>query len=206
MPHVLLTSFQARLAQLARARVRMEKLYDDDGVALRDTLALYEALFLRAVVAFEEFLEEVFFLMMQRRITRAPQPVHLGPGYCRISPRFRAGPVVMREVVFQGENYLKWLPIRDTIDRAELYLIEGRPFTNLDVADKQVLHDITTVRNAISHNSAHSLRTFLKMIEGMPLLRGESTPAGFLRSKSNPTQTRFEVYMGNLGTIAAKLC
>ena len=66
---------------------------------------------------------------------------------------------------------------------------------------------IGTIRNAIAHHSMHAAeRLKTKVIQNLALLKGEKTPAGFLRSQLNPNSRRFEAYISELGRIAAHLC
>jgi hypothetical protein len=113
------------------------------------------------------------------------------------------------DILLQGDKYLVWLPFENTEKRAKLYLKGGGPFSELTGGDKSVMTTITTIRNAIAHKSDHALAKFEHTVVGsLPLLRGERSPSGFLRSqlRSGTVQNRFEIYIGELGRLASELC
>jgi hypothetical protein len=179
----------------------METLYDDKRIALRDLHAVYEALFLRAVTGFEVFLEELFVGILERKIR---YPIE------RVSLRMKAkSRDALMEILLQGDMYLDWLPFDRTVDRAKLYLEEGKPFSELEDADKGTIKRVMITRNAIAHSSKHAMDKFHKVvIGGQALLRGERKPAGFLRAqvRAAPVQNRFEVFVAEMNRIASQLC
>lgn len=167
----------------------------------RDVETVYESLFLRAVVGFEQFCEALFFDIVNRRVRYAQ---------CDVEPWIKqCPPEALRGIVFQGDNYLDWIPYPRSLDRSNLFMVDGKPFSNLDPGERSKVQTIVTIRNAISHSSEHSQRTFIRSVIGnQPLLPRERTPAGFLRSPltTRPAiRRRFEVYVGDLGLMAAKI-
>ena len=59
--------------------------------------------------------------------------------------------------------------------------------------DESMIKTVITIRNAIAHSGAYAKREFERtVISSRALLRGERTPAGFLRTDANPVQKRFE--------------
>jgi hypothetical protein len=201
VPRTALIAFRRSLQNLDYTRERMEKLYAADLIALGDLHSVYEALFLRAVTSFETFLEDLFMSILERRTRYSSQRVSL-----RMKTISREA---LLDILLQGDDYLQWLPYANTERRARLYLRDGKPFCELDDGNKSVLKTITTIRNAIAHQSSYATELFQnKVIGSLPLLRGERNPAGFLRSqvRGGPVQNRFEVYAGTLARIAVALC
>jgi hypothetical protein len=201
VPRRELVAFHRSLRNLDYTRKRMEDLYDDAKIRKRDLDSVYEALFLRAVTSFESFLEELFLGIMEGRVRYSSTS-----GVSRrMTTKSREALV---EIVFQGKNkYLNWLPFQHTEDRAGLYLREGKPFSSLEDGDRSVVKTITLIRHAIAHRSKHSMDEFrTKVLGSLSLLKGERTPAGFLRSRVHSGGNRFEAYVGVLGKIAAILC
>src|SRR5688572_13832542 len=82
---------------------------------------LLEAVFVKAFTEFEWFLEELFFAVL----TRGTRIEASGP---RVAIR---DPALAREVASAGQRYLSWLPLADTVERAERLLVGGEPFTRL---------------------------------------------------------------------------
>ena len=195
----LLADFHRRLTELEHTRSRMESLYASGNVAKRDVLIIYEALFIRAVSGFEHFCEELFFAIVSRRIQYSRS---------RVSIRIKCKSEVMREIILQGDKYLDGLPYERTERRAELYLAEGKPFTELTSADRSLLQTVVTIRHAIAHSGDHAKQKFHKQVIGSQKVgHGERTPAGFLRSqfRDSPVQNRFQVYVAGLGRIAGQI-
>ena len=177
----------------------MESLYLEGRITLTDLHSVYEALFLRALTGFEVFLENLFFSILGGKAKYPKSRVSV-----RMTP---SSSKALSEIIHQGDKYLKWIPFDNTEKRARLYLNGGRPFSELDDAGKLTIRTVTTIRNAIAHNSPHALKQFkTKIIGSAFLLRSEKRPAGYLRSQVNPTQKRFEVYVIELARIASDLC
>jgi hypothetical protein len=202
MPHPQdeLGKFQRSLQRLNSTRHRMEKLFAAERINRTDLDSVYEALFLRAVTSFEAFLEDLFLAILVGRARYSRQRVRV---LMTASSR-----EALMQILLQGNAFMNWLPFANTEKRAKIYLKDGRPFTELDDGDKSQLKTITVIRNAIAHKSPHALSEFEKTVNSIPLLQNERNPAGYLRSRitSGPAQSRFEVYMGQLGKCAGLLC
>jgi hypothetical protein len=179
----------------------MDSLHSQGQIVLRDLESVYEALFLRAVTSFEAFLEELFISILREKTTYSQS---------RVSLRMRAAnSAALLEILLQGKDYMQWLPFNATEQRANLYLKGGRPFSELTNGDKSMMKTITTIRNAIAHRSDFAMRQFeTKVIGNQSLLPRERTPAGYLRVavSSQPPQTKFDSYMGELSRLSAALC
>src|SRR5258708_14816010 len=207
MSHVILAGFHRQLVDMDHTRKRMESLYRCGHITLRDIASVYEALFLRAVTFYEKYCETLFFSILEGRTCYSAKKVERNIK--------QASPRMFRVLVFQGQKYLDWLPFEKTEKRVALYLCRrgpdrdcGRPFMDLANNEKTTLQTIMTIRHAIAHSSEHAIRKFKQIVIGnQALLSREKTPAGFLRSQvSNaPVQTRFEVYLADLGGIATRL-
>jgi len=193
-------AFQAKLRALEYTRQRVEELYSQRVLARRDIESVYEGLFLRSVIAFEDCLEVLFF-----QIVRGRSPIRRWNTGAKFSA---ASDVVIREILLQDKDYLDWLPYKRTQSRAKLYLKGGRPFLGLGDGDLSKLAQIQLIRNAIAHASKFAREQFAqKVIGNTRLSPREKTPAGFLRSllSSSPATTRLEVFVAAMGAIAGKL-
>jgi hypothetical protein len=176
----------------------VEDLHSRAQLALRDVETVYEGLFLRSVTGFEDLLECVFFRVLNGDVGGS----RLGG---KISAQSRA---VMRDVLLDGDDYLDWLPYKKTLDRARRYLRGGRPFNAIEGDDLNKLSQLVRIRNAVAHSSKHATRVFQqKVIANIPLLPRDRKPASFLRTifRTAPAMTRFEMYVAELGQMAAKL-
>ena len=158
--------------------------------------SLYEGLFLRAVVGFEDLLQDVFFAVLSGKSSKkAWTPIVTG--------RMRD----LRRCIFDQKRYLDWLPYRNTVGRANLYLSHGLPFTLLDDRQKTLLNSIVCIRNAIAHPSEFALEKFRRVVVGNTSLPPkERRPSSFLLGYSRPSHRRYEVYARGLGSIASMFC
>jgi hypothetical protein len=200
-PRAELVKLQRSLQRLNYTRHRMEKLFSVKRISKTDLDSVYEALFLRAVTSFEVFLEDLFVAILEGRARYSRNRV-------RVLMSASSRDDLMR-ILLQNNAYMNWLPFNNAERRAKIYLKDGRPFSDLSDGDKSILKTITVIRNAIAHKSAHALSEFNRTVTGaLPLLHNERSPAGFLRSRitSGPAQSRFEVYMGELGRCAGLIC
>lgn len=201
MASILLRSLQRRLADALKVQGSIEHLVQDGALGVRHAEAVYEGLFLRAVTAFEGHLEDTFYAAVL-----GTEPF---PG-ARVSPRATIrSHTVLRPLLHRGSPYLNWLPYQETRTRARHFLRGGRPFTLLDDGLLSSLNRIHLTRNAIAHSSRHAQSKFREVVVGnTPLRPPERRPAGFLRSvlRQGPTQTRFEVFVNDLGRAGAIIC
>jgi hypothetical protein len=180
----------------------MEDLFQAEKIVRRDLDTVYESLFLRGVTSFESFVEDLFISILERR-TRYKPARHVSLHMKTVSHE------ALMAILLQGDQYLKWLPFKETERRARLYLIDGKPFTELDNGDKSVVQTINTIRNAIAHRSKYAMSEFqTKVIGSHSLLPREKNPAGYLQSRigTDGSPTRFEVYIQVLGKVAMTLC
>ncbi|MBL9147533.1 MAG: hypothetical protein JNM94_02450 [Phycisphaerae bacterium] len=191
-----LERFHARLRGIEHTRKRTHALMSAKTITRRDTHSMYEALFIRAVVGFEAFCEELFEQIMKQRL-RYPKS-HAAPLVQCTSW------IVMDTLIRGGRNYADWLPYERTIERADAFLLNGSPFKKLNKTQVDTLSRIHVIRNAIVHPSAHARKRF-ETIAGVALSSGERTPAGYLCGFNAPDQTRLEAYTGELGIFAQTL-
>lgn len=195
------SNFNSRLHALEITRSKVERLASRGELVRRDVEKVYESLFLKAFTELESNIEELFIGLLTKRIL---------PSSRDIIPRivFKSD-LVAREIVYGGRNYFDWFPYDRTIMLSEAFFRAGRPFTELDNADRRKCENLLLIRNAIAHNSAHATRQFInKVIGATPLLSRERTPSGFLRSQIvslSSSQTRFEFFMMEMRALVQKL-
>lgn len=186
--------FQRIIKQSDVTRRRVESEYTKGTLVRRDLEIVYEGLFLRAVVAFEDFLESAFFLALADR-----------SGKKSWGPLFGGSTKSLRACVFGEKKYLDWLPYDRTLTRANLYLKSGKPFSLLSDGEKSKLSHIVTIRHAIAHSSDSAFKKFEKDVIGATAVpSNERRPAGYLRGFSSIGMTRYQVYVQSLGGIAQR--
>lgn len=195
-----LNGFIGHLSNIEFTRKKMERLFDKKLLVKRDIEIIYTGLFLNALTYFENFIEELFINLL---IADSVHP----SATVKAKHKFNSTKIC-REIIYTGGKYVDWFPYDFTIKRAEIFLKNGKPFTNLDKTDRKVLTQIFYVRNAIAHKSRHSIKMFNKhVIEGLILMPREKTPVGFLRSlfAMAPSQTRYQYYISQIVHMSRKL-
>jgi hypothetical protein len=201
----VLSRLRTRIERLDVIRNRMESLLRRNKITSKDVESVYESLFMRAVVAFETFLEELFFAIAHGKIKYSSRKIT-----CKLSG---ISEDVIQDIVHQGKSYVNWIPYESTKQRVLLYMRIvgskandcGRPFLELKKPQTDSLGNIVIIRNALAHSSNHAMNEYKsKIIGNRPLLPAEKSPAGYLRVKDAASgQTRFEGYVTELISIAA---
>ena len=197
----LANKFIVRTEDLEKTRAKMEALFNAGQVGLNDIEQVYSGLYLDIFTEFEITIENLFLGLLS------------GSLYSRknlIERKAKIQPVSMtRAIVFGDRAYLDWLPYRDkTIERAEVYFVDGKPFTLLTSTQKSNLDEYGIIRNALAHKSDSAKKRFQKLINGLSLLPREKSPTGFLRSRpySASTQTQYEITVWELIDMIKNLC
>lgn len=154
---------------------------------------LAEAIFVKAFTEFESFLEELFFGILT--------------GATRVEgakPRLRIRDADLARDLATGEarsGYLSWLPLGDTMRRAERFLVDGAPFARLDRRStiKNDLDRAQKVRNATAHKSADAHAKFQTAVNG-----NYATSGDYLISRSG-SKTACESILDDLHRYADAL-
>ena len=191
----------AHLKALEWTRAKVERLFDPERrLVRRDVERVYEGLYLDAFTSFERSIEELFVALLTNRVAQTGVVTRVN---------FRSSKVA-RDVILGGnKKYVDWFPYDRTEERAKAFFRSGEPFTRLSNNDKKMIEELVIIRNAIAHRSRHSINRFEQKLivgKGLPLPPRERTPAGFLRSKIDPSTTRFQDYLAVIADIMRKLC
>ncbi len=185
--HSLVTQYLGRLKRLRNCCTRIDDLVEKGQLAVTDCDQVYEATFLAATALFEHFLEESLICVV---CSRHPK---MGRGIL-LKPRTREH---FQRLLFANRDYVDLLPYKRTIQLAELYLDEGRPFSSIPEDRRGLLTEAVTIRHAIAHRSQKAITEFRCKITGVDSLPPHRQfPGPFLRSvfRHGPRQTRHELY------------
>jgi hypothetical protein len=200
MARAILKAFNSRQKGIEITRKRVERLFRSGNINRRDMEMVYEAIFIRSVIAFENFCEKLFFGILEGTAK------HKNKAVC---PLIKSkSKKALRKIILAKKSYVNWIPYSETEARANLYLDGGLPFTTLDANQKKIIATIIYIRNAIAHRSKHAMKVFKKeVVKNYPtLLPIERSPAGFLRSNVAGGITRFQDYIENLTRFSDQLC
>lgn len=197
----LAQELNAKLQSLEYTRVRIERLYAESHIAQRDKKHVYEGLFLKAYVQFESFIENLFFgLIVSNSAIHTPSTI---VPLVKINSH-----AVARKLAMGDKNYLDWLPYSNMKKHTEKLLRGGKPFSSLSSNQKQDLVTLSVIRNAIAHESDHSIEQFhAKVATSSTLKPSERRPSGFLMGiyRANPSETRYQLYASKMSQIAFHL-
>lgn len=193
------TRYQARVTTLLDCLRRVELAHDDHGLHMADVYLLYESTFLTAVALFEALLEDVLVEAACGR--RGSQVGSYAIATARSRDKFRM-------MLHHGRQYVDLLPFDRAVETARLYLNDARPFAQIPSADRQYLAEIVWTRNAVAHRSDSAASMFRKKVPGVTsLVKNQQKPGPFLRTvyRSNPWQTRNELYLATMARITKDL-
>lgn len=189
------------LERLSRTAAKLEALHSVGQLARRDLEAVYEGLYIRALTAFEGFIEDLFFDVMLGRLSY--------PARRDVLPRIQVRTErVLYSILKPGRSHLDWLPYSQTRDRAKTYLRGGRPFTEVDTSRDLTIYKWTVVRNRIAHDSREAQAKFEQhILAEFALPPRRRNPVGFLRQQIqlNPSVSRFDAILQEMASIAGEL-
>lgn len=161
---------------------------------------VYEALFVRAYVAFEGFLEAFFLELVSGSHQSQRSTVKKVANF--------ASEDAARTMIHQGRPYVDWMPYNDhTKKRAAFFFDKGGPFSELDDPRLRTLEETKTIRHAIVHASRSARISFDRLAPpraGSP----RPTPAQYLREvviHGPPPTNRFQVFLAEFSEIASTL-
>ena len=201
MEQKLLKSLSYKLRHIEFSRLRVESLFREKVIVKRDLDVAYSGLVINAVTAFENYLEELFFLIMSGKVSFHRDARPIARSISKLSKKD------IRSLVLGDNKYINWLPYDLTVKRSLAYLIEGNPFKKLKDQDTESLNKIAKIRNAIAHSSPFSVESFRKLTSDATLPPRERTPIGYLRSvyRTSPTTIQFQSLTAEIIRMSNKL-
>ena len=161
-----------------------------------------ELAFLKAFLAWENFLEETFVLyLVGRKPPGAPAPTRYAfpPSYA----------VASEWVVPEGRHYASWTVAADVSRRAERFFRQGRPFSTTLRANQNALDEARILRNAIAHSSASTQQKFENLVRqklgSLPANLNVGAFLGRTVPRSSPPQSFFDFYVDRIEMCATQL-
>ena len=97
------------------------------------------------------------------------------------------------------EAYVTWLPYnRYTLRRSKALFSSGRPFANLSKSEVAALGRMTTIRNALAHESYAARLSFRgAFTDNKTLPPDQLRPAGYLRDLHAVGRTRLDLTLSD---------
>ena len=197
-------NFYKKCLNLEKTRLRIDLLRKNQKILQTDKNRIYESIFLNAIIAFEDFIEELFIgLLVDNRGLKSSRS--------DVSPKIIINTYkVVWDILLETQNksYINWLPFNNTERLSLVFFQGGRPFTLLSNNQKDVLEKSVCLRNAIAHKSKHSKNKFIKQVIGnSTILKREHNPSLYLQGlfRISPDQTRYENLISQLLIIAKSL-
>ena len=188
------------VVQAVMCRCQEEQLLAAAQIPLRDVERAYSGGFLEFHAFLERSIENLFVSLLRRRLTHSS---------ARVRPLIAVNSDIVAHRIVAGERrYADWLPFgRLTIKRAEAFFSSGLPFSALENTDQSSFDELSTVRNALAHHSAASVRAFRsRFIEGKFIAPAEHRPAAYLRGLHTVGQTRMNYLLSRAVVTMNKLC
>lgn len=173
--NTLFNALENRLKSLESTRVQIEILYTSNTITEEMLDNAYIGLFLSMCTEFEGFLEDLFLGLLLDGGGVSQSDVTTNIVVSRLD--------IMRALIYGIKgNYADWLPYERTVERAETYFLDGKPFSKPDQGQRSRLKEIYLIRNVLAHKSDFSRKKFDEVVVGnRNLSLKEKTPVGFLR-------------------------
>jgi len=152
-------------------------------------------------VSFEALIEDLFIGLLTNQIYSRYQNVK-----SRIKVK---NSTLARDIVFNLGNYFDWFPYERTEKIAKIFFKEGKPFTILNIGEKEDMKKCFIIRNTMAHKSKHSLKRFNdEILSGLILRPRDKKPNSFLRIQvsRNPNLNFYQLYIIKILKIANRLC
>jgi hypothetical protein len=200
--------FQDELRRLLRLDAdNQARLYDNVGRPARGELSprqlylLTEGILFTGYRAFENLVHDVFVLYCLGKRNDA---------VIRAVPYLNPRNFEHAEALIQSSlRYLDWTNPDEVVKRAELYLKNGDPVKMAFISRRTVLVDLRDLRNHIAHNSKHSRRGYLNLLQrklGTAPLRPPAVGEFLLmQDREEPTRHYLISYLGALEEVCETL-
>jgi hypothetical protein len=176
------------LANKERMKIREDDVYFS-----------YELAFIKIFVAWEKFLQECFISYMT------------GASLARYKPKLYLKKVDRDhalKILSGTEDYPDWSKIDEVYTLAQLYFVNGEPFTLPLQQIETQFNDIKKVRNAIVHISSKAKEKFEGLLKAkISDYRPDISPGEFLglTVKKGNTETFMEFYVSYLEAASVKI-
>jgi hypothetical protein len=159
---------------------------------------IVELAFMKSYLTWEGFIEEAFILYLLGK--SAPN------GYL---PKRHAIPLNRQhavELLASDARYTDWTAPDRIVNRATRFFRRGAPFVDIIRPQTNLLNNLKTIRNAISHDSDEATERFNALVRNeLTFLPHGTTPGSFLatlRRHSSPPQTYFHYYTECIRSMA----
>ena len=149
----ILKSFQKELSVLEQMRKKQEGLFIEGNITRRDIEEVYSAIFINALVSFENLIESLFIGLLIEKIQHRKNS--------QVNPKVKIkSSKTARELLFYPRRYFNWLPYGNTKKIANVYFTGGRPFTFIENDKIKHIEKCFSIRNCLAHQSDYSKRIF----------------------------------------------
>lgn len=160
-----------------------------------------ELAFLQAFLAWEAFLEESFILYLLGK-----KPPKGNPPRRHVIPSTRK---IVGKLIAEGRDYADWSAATNVIKRADRFFREGKPYAQVLKAHQNMFDEISAIRNAIAHSSAHSQEKFKNLTRNkLGIYPSNLTVGGFLAMtvpSSSPPESFLEFYLSKIRFAAQRI-
>lgn len=160
-----------------------------------------ELAFLRSFLTWEAFLEEAFILYLLGM--KSPAGFHPVRHAIPLNRKHAA------DLLASDARHTDWTAADRVIDRANRFFRRGRPFVGAIRPRTNVLNNLKTIRNAISHASDEATDKFQTLVRNeLTYYPIGMTPGTFLMTLipgAAPPKTYFQSYIESLQTMAESI-
>ena len=193
--HEILSRFDRRVKRAENLTSEGQKLYRKAELKLSTLDSLFHAAFLSMHAHFEIFLEDLFYSAVTG---------NSGIPECTPTVTFENRDQASK-ILFNNQDYVDWMPYpRGVLKISKLAFGAENPFDRLrrQERENQVLVEFSLLRNAIAHESRHSIRKIEYLTSTMKPRR--KNIAGYLQHMTSGN-SQFSAYATDIRIIATAL-
>ena len=170
---------------------RMDRLFSQGAIPRTDIERAYAGSFLSFYAYLEQSIGRLFVGLLTGGYVS---------GDSAVRPLVSVDSRVVAYAIIRGERrYVNWLPYnRYALRRSKAFFSSGRPFANLAKSEVAALDRMTTIRNALAHESYAARRSFRRAFtDNKALPPDQLRPAGYLRGLHAVGQTRLDLTLSH---------
>lgn len=195
--------FEASIELTARAQMWQQNLryFTPARFTKSHFSQINELAFLKSFLSWEAFLEEAFILYLLGM--KSPR------GFCPVRYAVPMNRQHAADLLASDARHTDWTAADRVIDRANRFFKAGRPFVSAIRPHTNLLNNLKTIRNAISHASDEATEKFETLVRNeLTYYPTGMTPGTFLMTLipgSTPPKTYLQRYTETLQTMAESI-
>jgi hypothetical protein len=192
--------FEGAVQLTARASIWQNHLqhYKPARFKKEHFIQIVELAFMKSFLTWEGFLEEAFTLYLLGK--KSPK------GYAPVRHAIPMNRQHAVDLLASDARYTDWTAADRVVSRATRFFKGGRPFVNVIRPQTNLLNNLKTIRNALSHESEEAAEKFETFVRNELTYFPPGTSPGvflaMLKPHHTPPKTYLQIYVENFRSMA----